>query len=46
MFERPVIGPLRIVGKAASGKLAAFQVIAQTFATYPLARTGIISTVA
>jgi hypothetical protein len=45
MFERAVVGPFGIVGKAAAGKLPALEVIAETFAAQSLARTGVISAV-
>jgi hypothetical protein len=35
MRERPIVGPLRIIGEAAGGKLPAFQVVLQAFAAGP-----------
>ena len=45
MFKRPVIGTFRIVREATCGKLPAAQMIAQTVATDPFARTRLITAV-
>lgn len=46
MPERPVVGPLRVVGEAASGKLPAAEMIADAVAADPLAGTRFVTTVA
>jgi len=45
MFKGPVPGFFSIIGKAASGQLATFQMIAQAFAADPFASTGVICAV-
>ncbi|MBW2563459.1 MAG: hypothetical protein JRE29_05400 [Deltaproteobacteria bacterium] len=45
MFKRPVIGPLRIVGKTASRKFPHFQVITYTFTADPLTGTRFIAAI-
>ena len=46
MFERPVPGFLGIAGKAASRKLPAFEVIADTIAANAFACAGLIAAIA
>jgi hypothetical protein len=46
MGKRAIIGLFRFIGKAAAGKLAVFQVIAQTITAEPFTRTGFITAVA
>jgi len=44
MLKRAVIGRFRLCGKAAPGKLAAFEVIADAFAANPFPGAGRIGT--
>jgi hypothetical protein len=46
MVEGPIVGPLRVVGEAAAGKLTAFQVIAQAIAAHTLSRARFVAAVA
>jgi hypothetical protein len=45
MFERPVIGPLRIVGKTASRKFPHFQMISYAFTADSLTGTRFIAAI-
>jgi hypothetical protein len=46
MFEGSVPGFFGLVGKAASGKLAAFEVVADALTANPLARAGFVAAIA
>ena len=46
MFERPIIGRLGRVGKAAPRQLAHVQVVANALTTDALARAGLIGAIA
>ncbi len=46
MLERPVVGSFRVVGKAATGKLPAAEVIADAVAADSLARARFVTTIA
>jgi hypothetical protein len=46
MFKRAVIGALSVIGETAGGQLPAGQMIAQTIAAIPFARTGFIAAIA
>ena len=45
MLKRPVVGPLRIIGKATAGELAALQMVAEALAADPFAGTRVVAAV-